>query len=257
MLPKRAIDEVVEADPSCMALLAKSMQEAINLKTTLDWPTVAARLLRKFGSLAGIFTYMNEKQSQAEPGLVTWLRYQALMSAVRVAVLDQKLLWIDIDTEKVGSAYFKDFIDVVFSKTLTEEAQALEVLGNEDPDALTSTALSSLRMDCRIPSQLTTTSTSGDIVSQAASLVTPISSGLEPGRGVVRPSSQNASRFLQRAGTAANMIPESHEQIFQKLDLMTEQLNERIEHKVGQLDARFDALLKRAKNRQKAGACLS
>jgi len=127
MLPKRAIDEVVEKDPGCMALLSKSMQDALKLQASVTWEKVAEDMFKKFDDLGEIWDYIvGQEDTDFEANLLSWKRYQALMSTIKVSVLDQKLLWIDIDKEKAGSADFKDFVDVCFGGKLTAEAEALE-----------------------------------------------------------------------------------------------------------------------------------
>eukprot|EP00927_Polykrikos_kofoidii_P026173 TRINITY_DN23355_c0_g1_i1.p1 TRINITY_DN23355_c0_g1~~TRINITY_DN23355_c0_g1_i1.p1 ORF type:complete len:1045 (-),score=157.44 TRINITY_DN23355_c0_g1_i1:48-3182(-) len=134
MLPQRAIDEVVEADPGCMVMLARSMKRALHLKPTVSWQQVAERIDREIGEdLEEVYEFFQATADvttaldpEAPSALVTWAGYQVLMSKVKISVLDQKLLWVDLDLEEVGSVSFATFVKVLYSGRRDEEVQTCE-----------------------------------------------------------------------------------------------------------------------------------
>jgi len=117
VLPKRAIDDVISADPSCMVILARSLKSSLILKPGMAWKEVARRLETEFEDEDHAYDFICSGDDGSAPaGLVTWDRYRQLMHRLNVKDIDQKLLWADVDHEQHGGVPFEEFI-AAFAET--------------------------------------------------------------------------------------------------------------------------------------------
>mmetsp|Transcript_86145 Transcript_86145/g.248749 ORF Transcript_86145/g.248749 Transcript_86145/m.248749 type:complete len:999 (-) Transcript_86145:98-3094(-) len=123
MLRKSVIDEVMDRDPSCVVTLATSMKKALNLAPKVTWRDVAEKLDRAFMTMEDFSEWIQYYTEGLPPtdagGLAavidfTWSRYRSLMQHLKISVLDQKLLWIDLDQEERGTVSFRRFMQVVY-----------------------------------------------------------------------------------------------------------------------------------------------
>jgi hypothetical protein len=123
-LYKPVLDMVIANDPGCMVLLAQSLQKALNLQAQTTWDKVEASLRRRYGSVKELFSFVSKQPCSAsvESGRISLACYELLMNSISVASIDQKLLWIELDTDKNGSVSFLKFVRVAFCGTTAAES---------------------------------------------------------------------------------------------------------------------------------------
>jgi hypothetical protein len=130
VLPKSAIDDVVAADPSCLAVLLGPMKQTLNLKPSIGWLDVQRRLDEQFGDKTVVFDFLCGAENEE---VITWEMYQSLLSQVGVKDIDQKLLWVELDTNRAGDIDLEHFADVVYG--CSEDTATQEFLCENDEDS--------------------------------------------------------------------------------------------------------------------------
>eukprot|EP00439_Symbiodinium_sp_Y106_P066412 s4715_g10.t2 len=163
VLQASAIDHLMAQDPTSICTLIKNFQDMLKLKASLSWADIKQRLDREFdpddvlrqdlydawhtlasqervralGSnmiahLTEDFTCSGD-DGLAPAGLITWTRYQLLLSRIQVSQLDQKLLWALLDEDQCGSVSFEQFVFVVYGHWPEETASESD--GGAQPSA--------------------------------------------------------------------------------------------------------------------------
>eukprot|EP00929_Paragymnodinium_shiwhaense_P045969 TRINITY_DN23436_c0_g1_i1.p1 TRINITY_DN23436_c0_g1~~TRINITY_DN23436_c0_g1_i1.p1 ORF type:complete len:1397 (-),score=259.74 TRINITY_DN23436_c0_g1_i1:168-4358(-) len=122
VLHKAAIDEVMEADPSTVAVLTKSMQDALNMKPKVTWLEVALCMENEFGDEEEAFDYVCQNVNNG--GLMSWSKYEMLMGRLGISEIDAKLLWVDLDILGDGSSTWSDFI-IMLRRELKEHENSM------------------------------------------------------------------------------------------------------------------------------------
>jgi len=138
MLRKSVIDEVMDRDPSCVVTLATSMKQALNLAPKLTWRDVAEKVDKNFIGVEDLAEWLScyhvvPVSADGSGGIaasydMTWSRYRSLMTHLKIPVLDQKLLWIDLDQEERGAVSLRRFVQVAYGGHRDDEAN--EFLNN-------------------------------------------------------------------------------------------------------------------------------
>jgi len=122
VLHKKAIDEVMSADPSCISMLVNSMRTALNLRPGISWSEVARRLEIEFDGNNEMFEFIAGRDKEEQEGLITWEGYKSLMRRIKVKDVDQKLLWVELDPDEEGKVHFKEFLAVAYKDFDTNSA---------------------------------------------------------------------------------------------------------------------------------------
>lgn len=133
VLPKHAIDDLMEAQPSCVVSLVKSMQQALNLEPTITWKEIALRLHATFPCVLQAQDFACSggpvNMVDGEEEIVTWAQYKRLLTKLRVNFLDQRLLWVGVDIEEAGFVTFTELMTVI------HEGSRLFSAGKKNQDA--------------------------------------------------------------------------------------------------------------------------
>ena len=71
-----------------------------------------------------LFSFVSKQPCSAtvESGRISLACYELIMNSIGVASIDQKLLWIELDTDKNGSVSFLKFVRVAFCGTTAAES---------------------------------------------------------------------------------------------------------------------------------------
>ncbi|CAK9047612.1 Cyclic nucleotide-gated cation channel alpha-3 (Cone photoreceptor cGMP-gated channel subunit alpha) (Cyclic nucleotide-gated channel alpha-3) (CNG channel alpha-3) (CNG-3) (CNG3) [Durusdinium trenchii] len=109
VLQASAIDNLMAQDPTSICTLIKNFQDMLKLKPSLSWTDVKTRLDREFdpddSHRHDLYDFVCSGDDGLAPaGIITWTRYQVLLSRIQVSQLDQKLLWAELDEEQSGAA---------------------------------------------------------------------------------------------------------------------------------------------------------
>lgn len=138
VLQASAIDHLMAQDPTSICTLIKNFQDMLKLKASLSWADIKQRLDREFDPDDVLrqdlydFTCSGD-DGLAPAGLITWTRYQLLLSRIQVSQLDQKLLWALLDEDQCGSVSFEQFVFVVYGHWPEETASESD--GGAQPSA--------------------------------------------------------------------------------------------------------------------------
>ncbi|CAJ1381972.1 unnamed protein product [Effrenium voratum] len=121
VLQGSAIDNLMAQDPTSICSLIKNFQDMLKLKPSLHWPDLKQRLNREFdpddSHRHELYDFVCSGDDGLAPaGLITWTRYQVLLSRIQVSQLDQKLLWAELDEEQCGSVSFEHFVETVYGQ---------------------------------------------------------------------------------------------------------------------------------------------
>jgi len=140
VLHRSAIDRVIATEPTCISALARSMSRAMDLKREFSWAQVGQRLDEEFEDEDNFFRFLcSGEDGEAPAGHVTWSRYQTLMQRLGIPILDQKLLWVELDTQERGEVGFDDVISLLETvnkseeKTFTPKREMDQVSGKTGP----------------------------------------------------------------------------------------------------------------------------
>ncbi|CAE8703941.1 unnamed protein product, partial [Polarella glacialis] len=118
VLHQTAIDTIMADDPTCIVSLIKNFQDQLGLQAKTTWLEVRKRIKKDFPDndedeeWSELWEFVcSGVDGLAPAGVITWTRYQLLMSRIQVGGLDQKLLWALLDTDKNGFVTFDEFVD--------------------------------------------------------------------------------------------------------------------------------------------------
>lgn len=125
VLQASAIDNLMAQDPTSICTLIKNFQDMLKLKPSLSWADVKTRLNREFDPddprRQDLYDFVCSGDDGLAPaGLITWTRYQVLLSRIQVSQLDQKLLWAELDEEQSGAVTFYLFVVTVYGSAPEE-----------------------------------------------------------------------------------------------------------------------------------------
>lgn len=125
VLQASAIDNLMAQDPTSICTLIKNFQDMLKLKPSLSWADVKIRLDREFDPddprRQDLYDFVCSGDDGLAPaGLITWTRYQVLLSRIQVSQLDQKLLWAELDEEQSGAVTFYLFVLTVYGSAPEE-----------------------------------------------------------------------------------------------------------------------------------------
>jgi len=125
VLQASAIDNLMAQDPTSICTLIKNFQDMLKLKPSLSWSDIKTRLDREFDPddpcRHDLYDFVCSGDDGLAPaGIITWTRYQVLLSRIQVSQLDQKLLWAELDEEQSGAVTFYNFVLTVYLKAPEE-----------------------------------------------------------------------------------------------------------------------------------------
>lgn len=121
ILSKQVIDEIMNKHPQCIARLVASLKNALFLTPSVLWPELEQRVRKEFPSEKQLYQFTcSGEDGEAAAGLVTWSRFDLLMSRLHVSTLDRKLLWVEMDSESVGMVLFTTFMEKVRDRGIPE-----------------------------------------------------------------------------------------------------------------------------------------
>mmetsp|Transcript_112699 Transcript_112699/g.325623 ORF Transcript_112699/g.325623 Transcript_112699/m.325623 type:complete len:979 (-) Transcript_112699:130-3066(-) len=113
VLPYSAVEKLAQDHPGAFTKLVQSMISAYNLKASMRWEDVLAKMQAKycFNGPEESFTWLCAQGGDIEDEHLTAKAFEEGMRRLKVPQLDRKIFWAQMDMDSSGEVSFEEFLE--------------------------------------------------------------------------------------------------------------------------------------------------